>query len=462
MRTKITGKTKRFKFPNALVIVFCIMILAMILTWIIPAGQYNTLPDSSVLDPSSYHSVEQSPVTLWGLLSAVYGGMANAASIIVFTFLVGGYFNVLIESKSVDGFLSFLTRKMGDKSMLILPVLALIMSLLGATGVMANPVVAVIPIGILLAKKLKMDQIVGLGVMYLAAYGGYATSPICAMTVQVAQKIADIPLLSGFGFRCIIWIVFFIPTVLYLMHYAHKIQKDPAKSVMGSDYIIEADDSTIDIPFTWRHALALLGLVAGLGIYTYGSLTFGWGMANLATILLVVALFAAIVTGMGTEGFVKGFLRGAQQLTFSAMLIGLASGVSVILTNGSILHTIIHSMGVLLNNIPHVLAGPIMFWFNLLFNFFVNSGSGQATVIMPIMAPLADVVGVTRQAAVTAFQLGDGLSNVIFPTSGTMMACLALAGVEYKKWIKWIMPLFLVWVLLGTLTIILVVASGVA
>ena len=455
-------KRKKFKFPNALIIVFGIMVLAMILTWIVPAGTYDTLPDSSILNPDSYHSVEQSPVTLWGLLSAVYDGMAKAATIIVFTFLVGGYFNVLIESKSVDGFLSFLTRKMGDKSMLILPVLALIMSLLGATGVMANPVVAVIPIGMLLAKRLKMDQIVGLGVMYLAAYGGYATSPICAMTVQVAQKIADIPLLSGFGFRCIIWAVFFLPTILYLMHYARKIQKDPARSIMGAEYTIEADDASADIPFTWRHALALLGLVAGLGIYTFGSLKFGWGMANLATILLIVALFAAIVTGMGTEGFVKGFLRGAQQLTFSAMLIGLASGVSVILTNGSILHTIINSMGIILNNIPHILAGPIMFWFNLLFNFFVNSGSGQATVIMPIMAPLADVVGVTRQAAVTAFQLGDGLSNVIFPTSGTLMACLALAGVEYKKWIKWILPLFLVWTVMGTVTIMIVVASGVA
>ena len=103
-----------------------------------------------------------------------------------------------------------------------------------------------------------------------------------------------------------------------------------------------------------------------------------------------------------------------------------------------------------------------MFWFNLLFNFFVNSGSGQATVIMPIMAPLADVVGVTRQAAVTAFQLGDGLSNIIFPTSGTMMACLALSGVDYKKWVKWVFPLFLAWTVLGTITIMVVVASGVA
>lgn len=459
-QTKQPAQQKK-KFPNALVIVFCIMILAVILTWVVPAGQYSTLPDSSTLDPNSYHQVEQSPVGLWGLLDAVFQGMSNASSIIVFTFLVGGYFNVLIESKSVDGFLSFLMRRLGSHSMLIIPVLVLIMSLLGATGVMANPVVAVIPIGILLAKKLKMDQIVGLAVMYLAAYGGYATSPICAMTVQVAQKIANIPQLSGFGFRCIIWLVFFIPTLLYIMRYALRVRKDPSKSLMG-DAAFDGDESSISAPFTWRHALALLGLVAGLGVYTVGSLRYNWGMSYMATIMLIVALFAAFITKMGIYGFVQGFLKGSQQMTFSATLIGLASGVSVILTSGSVLHSIVYGMGIALNSMPHFLAGPVMFWFNLLFNFFVNSGSGQATVIMPIMAPLADVVEVTRQAAVTAFQLGDGLSNIIFPTSGTMMACLALSGVDYKKWIKWVFPLFLVWVVLGTITIMVVVASGVA
>ena len=145
MKTK--EKVKR-KFPNALIVVFYIMIAAMILTWIIPAGKYETLPDSTVLDPASYHTVEQSPVGPWGLMSAVFGGMSSAANIIVFTFLVGGYFNVLMESKSVDGFISYLTRRLGTRSTVVLPVLILIMSILGATGVMANPVVAVVPVGL--------------------------------------------------------------------------------------------------------------------------------------------------------------------------------------------------------------------------------------------------------------------------------------------------------------------------
>ena len=336
------------------------------------------------------------------------------------------------------------------------------MSILGATGVMANPVVAVIPIGLLLTRRLKLDRITAVAVMFLAAYSGYATSPICAMTVQVAQKIADIPMLSGFGFRCVIWLAFFIPTLIFIMHYVKKIQKQPELGLRGAEWDAASEKEEITAEFTFRHVLALLGLIVGLGVYVYGSLKLGWGMAYMATIMLLVAAFAALVTGMGFEGFVNGFLSGARQMTFSAMLIGLASGVSVILTSGSILHSIVYGMGVVLNHIPHVFAGPVMFWFNLLFNFLVNSGSGQATVIMPIMAPLADVVGVTRQAAVTAFQLGDGLSNVIFPTGGTLMACLAVAGIDFKKWVKWVFPLFAFWTLMGTITIILVVASGVA
>lgn len=459
---KPANKKQAKKFPNALIIVFGIMIVCMILTWIIPAGQYDIMEDGSTLDPDSFHFIEQTPVSLWGLFQAVFGGMSASANVICFTFMVGGLFNVLIETKAVDGFVEYLIDKLGSRVNLILPALALIMSLLGATGVMANPVVAVIPIGLILAKRLKLDQITALGVMFLAAYGGYATSPICAMTVQVAQQIAGIPLLSGFGFRCIIWLVFFLPTVAYLMRYVSKIQKNPSASAMGTDSQFAAQADETHYPFTWREALAILSLVVGLGIYTFGSLNLGWGMSEMASVILIVEIFAAVVTRMGTDGFISAFLTGTRQMTFSAMLIGLASGVSVILTSGNILHTIIYGTGIAINSVPHILAGPIMFWFNLLFNFFVNSGSGQAAVIMPIMAPLADVVGVTRQAAVTAFQLGDGLSNIIFPTSGTMMACLAIAGVDYRKWIKWVFPLFLLWTIMGTIVVILVVASGVA
>ena len=183
-------------------------------------------------------------------------------------------------------------------------------------------------------------------------------------------------------------------------------------------------------------------------------------MNYMAGIMMLVAMFGALVTGMGMNGFVAGFLQGARQMTFSAMLIGLATGISVVLSEGHILHSIIYGMALALDSLHDAMVAPVMFLFNLLFNFFVPSGSGQAAVVMPIMAPLSDVVHVTRQTAVLAFQLGDGLSNVIFPTNGTMMACIAAAGINYKAWAGWVLPLFLFWTVLAVVTMIVAVATG--
>ena len=449
--------TKKFQFPNSLVIVFAMMVLAAVLTHIIPAGMYDLVAGTKMLDPMTYHAIPQQGVSPWGLVDAVFKGMVKAGPIIVFTFLVGGYFQVLIAGNSVDAFISWLVRKLGTKSFLILPAIIVIMSVLGASGVMANPVVATIPIGVILARRLGADEITGVAIMFLAAYGGYATSPVCAMTVQIAQQIAGLPMLSGFGFRCVVWLVFLLPTALFIIRYARKV----CAGRHGSAGVDENTPASAPVAeFNARHALALLGLVVGLGIYVWGSLSLHWGMNYMAGIMMLVAMFGALVTGMGMNGFVAGFLQGARQMTFSAMLIGLATGISVVLSDGHILHSIIYGMAVALNSLHSVLVAPVMFLFNLLFNFFVPSGSGQAAVVMPIMAPLADVVDMTRQTAVLAFQLGDGLSNVIFPTNGTMMASIAMAGVDYRRWAGWVLPLFLLWTVMAIVVMIAAVATG--
>ena len=452
----MSTSVKNFQFPNSLVIVFAMMVLAAVLTHIIPAGQYDLIAGTKLLDPATYHIIPQQGVSPWELVNAVFTGMVKAGPIIVFTFLVGGYFQVLIASNAVDSFISWLVKKLGTRSFLILPSIIVIMSMLGASGVMANPVVATIPIGVILARKLGADNITGVAIMFLAAYGGYATSPVCAMTVQIAQQIAGLPMLSGFGFRSAVWLLFLIPTTAFIVRHARKAKRMPQ---IGQDNSPNAPQKEA-VDFNGRHALALLGLVAGLGIYVWGSLTLHWGMNYMAGIMMLVAMFCALVTGMGMNGFVAGFLQGARQMTFSAMLIGLATGISVVLNEGHILHSIICGMAVALNSLHSVLVAPVMFIFNLLFNFFVPSGSGQAAVVMPIMAPLSDVVDISRQTAVLAFQLGDGLSNVIFPTNGTMMASIAMAGVDYRKWAGWVLPLFLLWTIMAVIVMIIDVATG--
>ncbi|MCC8127406.1 MAG: hypothetical protein LIO92_08410 [Clostridiales bacterium] len=453
---------KKFTVPNAFIIVFGIMILAAILTYIIPAGTYDKIADTSTIDPNSFHYIDQSPTTLWQFVNSISTGMANGSSIIILIFLLGGYFNILIDSKAIDCFVNFLIKKYGNKSIIILPVICILMSVLGAVGVMANPVVAFIPVGLILAKKLKMDQMVAVAMMLVAAYCGFGMSPMCAATVQMAQKIAEIPVLSGFGFRTVAWLVGLAITLMYIMHYANQVSKDPSKSIMGDEFVIEQNEDDLNDEFTIRHAICLITLVVAMGIYIYGSLKYGWGIAYLETIFFCIAVIVAAASGMGADGFVKSFIAGTKQMCFSAMLVGCATAVSVILTNGNIIHTIIYGMAQILLVLPRWLVGPVMYYINVIFNFFVSSGSGQAAIVMPIMAPLSDVIGVSRQMAVCAYQYGDGLSNLIFPTNGTMMASIAIAGVKYEKWLKWMLPLYGMWLVLTSIVMAAGVLMGVA
>lgn len=442
---------KKLKVPNAFIIVFGIMILAAVMTYIIPAGTYDTIPDTKTIDPNTFHFIESNPTTPWEFINSISVGMTNAASIIILIFLLGGYFNILVDSKAIDCFVNLLIKKFGDKSVIILPIICVLMSALGAVGVMANPVVAFIPVGMILAKKLKLDQMCAVAMMLVAAYCGFGMSPMCAATVQMAQKLAEIPTLSGFGFRLTGWIIALIGTVAYIMHYAVKISKDPSKSLMGDEFSLNDAESDLDSEFTVRHALALMALTVSMCIYILGSLKYSWGISYLEGIMLCMSIFIAFVCGMGSEGYVKSFIAGCRQMTYSAMLVGCATAISVILTNGQILHTIIYGMAQVLLVLPRWLVGPVMYYMNIIFNFFVSSGSGQAAIVMPIMAPLSDVVGISRQMSVCAYQYGDGLSNLIFPTNGTMMASIAIAGIKFDKWLKWMLPLFGIWLVITSI-----------
>ncbi len=454
-------KENGFKMPNAFIVVFAMMVIVAALTYIIPAGRYEMLPGTKVIDPASFHYVASTSTTPWGFVNSIYGGMRKSAAIILFTFLVGGYFFVLIETKAVDRFVGLLVRKLGDNVLVIVPIMMVVMSVLGAVGIMANPVVAVVPVGMILAERMHLDKAVALGMTYVAAYTGYAMSPVCPMTLQTAQKIAEVPLMSGFGFRTAGWAVLLAVTIIYVLRYASKVRKNPECSVLGSDFGNSDGKGQIDGSFGFRDFLILAGLLLSLGIYIYGSFVYRWGLDYMAGAMFCAAAFGAFVSGMGAEGFVRSFLQGTSKMCFSALLIGLATSISIILSEGQIMHTIINYVAMGMEHLPDWAIGPVMFYANIVFNFFVSSGSGQAAIVMPIMAPLADVVGVTRQMAICAFQYGDGLSNSVFPTNGVMMASIAIAGIRFDKWLKWMAPLFMVWVIVATLIVIAGVALGV-
>lgn len=453
-------KRKALRVPNAFVIVFIMMLIVAGLTYVIPAGKYELLKGTKIIDPHSFHFVASSSVGLWTFINSIFAGMRRSATIILFTFLVGGYFYVLIATGAIDRFIVMLIRRLGNHALLLIPLLMVVMSVLGAVGIMANPVVAVVPVGLILARRMGLDRIMAVALTFVAAYVGYSMSPMCAMTVQTAQKIADVPILSGFAFRTAGMIVMTLVTILYVMRYAHTVKK---YNLGDKDWLVEDDNNAdLEAPFRRQDFLVLLGLAIGLGIYIYGSFVYKWGLEYMAGAMFCVAAFAAAVTGMGADGFVKSFLTGASKMCFSALLIGLATSVAVLLNEGQIMHTLVYYIAALMNYLPQWAIGPVMFYANIFFNFFVSSGSGQAAVVTPIMAPLADVVGISRQMAVCAFQYGDGLSNAVFPTNGTMMASIAMAGVAFDRWLRWMLPLFGVWVAVATVLMIIGVALGVA
>lgn len=454
---KVSALKKTSTSINPFTVVSLCLVLAAVMTWLIPAGKYELLPGTNIIDADSFHYIENSPISFWQLINSIYSGMVNSSNIIFAVILVGGYFEVIIQTGAIERCIKKMAQGAGQNKTVVIIVISVVMSILGAVGVMANAVIVMIPVGLILAREFKFDRMMAVGMTFVAAYCGFGMTPFGPATIQVAQEISGIPLLSGFGFRVVGWAVVLFVVIVYLIIYSKK----PPEEVVEE----RPDNSlaeTSQVSLSWRDLLVVLSLIVGLGIYTYGSISFNWNMEYMASTMLVISLVCAAFSKMSADKFVSAFISGARNLLYSAILIGMATAISNILTEGNILHTVIYSLSRVLVYLPKWVIGPMMFYINIIINFFVPSGSGQAALVTPIMAPLSDVLGIQRQMAVCAYQYGDGISNLIYPTNGTMMACIAAANITYKRWIKWLTPLLLVWMLVCITLMVIGILIGIS
>lgn len=457
-----------FKVPDTYILVVMFVIIGAILTYIIPAGEYdmieNVATGRTVVDPTTFHNVAQNPVSLMTVLLAFPKGLSSAQGTIFMVLLVGGFFQIINSTGATDRVIGMMVKKLGDKDYLVVPIVMILMALGGAVGAIANSVIAFIPIGLLLARKLKLDPIIAVAVMYLGAYSGFGTSPISPQTVQLAQKIAEIPPVSGFTFRLIISCIVVAVSIIYTMVYAAKVKKNPANSYMTDFQIsvnsVEQSNSANLLPAV---DILIVSIMFGCFVlFTYGTLNWQWGTDHLSAIMFATAVICGVIGKMTPQMMVKAFGEGCRLMTYGAILIGFASAISGVLTEGKIIHTIIYNLCLPLTQVGSTLSAVLMYYVNLVFNFFVPSGSGQAAIVMPLMAPMADVLGMTRQMAVSAFQYGDGLSNMIIPTGSVLMASIGAAGVPYNKWLKFMFPLFIIHVIITTIGLMIGVAMGIA
>ncbi|MBL7472939.1 YfcC family protein [Robertkochia sediminum] len=435
------------KFPDTITIILSISIIFILLTWIVPAGEYarETVNNVEVVVADSYEKVPANPQGLGDLLMAPIKGMTSAAFVIAFIFIVGGAFSIVNKTGAINAGIFRIIEMSKSRpatKKFIVPGVTALFSLAGATFGMSEEILVFILITIPLARALHYDAIVAAAIPVIGTGVGFAGAITNPFTIGIAQTIAEVPLFSGMGYRFVVWIVLTTIACIALQRYASRIDKDPTKSPMyrlGS--VLDKEQDEPEIPeLNTRRKLILLAFLAAIIALVVGVNSFDWYINEIAALFLGLAVVSAVIYKLNIDIAIKEFTQGAKDMMTAALVIALSKGLLVISEDGKIIDTLLHTVAVLAGDSNQVISSQLMFVFQCTLNFFIPSGSGQAALTMPIMAPLSDLLGISRQVAVLAFQMGDGLTNMIVPTSGVTMGVLSIAGIPYDKWFKWALP----------------------
>ena len=456
------------RVPDVYVIVSSLILVASVATWFVPGGAFDREVverggvDAEIVVPGSFHFEDSRPQVLEVFTAPINGAM-RLANIIFFIFMVGGSFYVLNETQAIAGGIHHLVKALKGREFLVIPTVMTVFSLFGATFGMCEEAIPFVLIFVPLALALGYDSIVGVSLTFLAAGVGFAGAFLNPFTVQIAQGIAGIQPVSGWGYRLVVWCVATGATITWVMVYAARVKADPARSTMYEldsirrQEVLAQQQAATEL--TPRRAICLAILLGGVVMMIIGVLVFKWYIIELTGLFLAMGLTAGLVSGMSANLLAKTFVSGCKDIAGAALIVGFAGGIVVILEAGNIMDTILWAMSSVTSQLPGVVTAQVMYVMQLMVNFFIPSGSTQAALVMPIMAPLAELSGITPQTAVLAYQLGDGFTNMIIPTSGVTVGTLAMAKIPYEKWFRWNLPmqgmfilmslLFLVWPVLS-------------
>jgi uncharacterized ion transporter superfamily protein YfcC len=521
---------KARQFPHTYVIIFYLILIAAVLTWIIPGGRFERTiveiggTEREVIADDSFTYTESQPQT-WQVFSAFFDGFVDKADIIVFILMIGGAFWIMNHSKAIDvGILSFLgrarrlennrtIRKLGVDN-IIITLIVLLFSVFGATFGMSEETIAFVIIFVPLAISMGYDSITGLYVCYVAASLGFAGALLNPFTIGIAQGLSNLPLFSGIEYRFFCWVVINIVGIAYILRYMHKIKKDPTKSPVYEDdayWRSRQQDSVEKVEFhtpksAWISWIFLSGvftycafaltttkltvgnssviwpvfpviavafIISGyfmlrksvhffiLNLLTFtilmlivGVMGYGWYVMEIATLFLALGIFSGISMNYSPNTITKLFLEGVKDIMGAALVVGLAGGIIIILNNGQIIDTLLHNISGAMADMGKIATVGSMYLMQTAINVFIPSGSAKAALTMPIMSQFSDLIGLSRQATVMAFQFGDGFTNMITPTSGVLIGALGVAKIPFNKWVKWVTPLMIILVILGFLLLI--------
>ena len=424
-------KKKQFKMPHTFVIIGIIILLAVLLTWIIPAGSYTRFENEAgikVIDPNDFNYIDKTPVNPLEIPLYIVKAFIKRIDLMLVIMFAGGAFHILTKTGALHAVVAKMAEIFSTRVYLFLPILTLVFGLICTTqGV--NLFIAFAPIMVMMAFAMGLDSIAGL------------------------------PLYSGVGYRFICFAVFYVITNIYLIRYALKIQKNPELSPMyeldkTSEFRDAADLDSFG-KLDARKILIMLVFFASLILIVYGGIKLDWDMSETASVFLALAVIEGVLGGFGPSAISKEFLEGCKKMLGAAFIIGMAQAISSIMNAGHITDTVVHALANGLNFVPTILLGPAMLLANTIINVFLTSGSGQAAAVIPILAPLADLVGVTRQTAILSFNFGDGFCNYVLPTSTALMGIISAVNIPYDRWMKFMWKLFLIWLAVGSVMLMI-------
>lgn len=440
------------KIPHTFVIVFGLIVLSAVLTWVVPAGEYTRVVEGGreVVLNDSFHREDSAPQT-WQIFSALFNGFVDKADIIIFILVVGGAFWILNNSHAIDvGVMAFLRsvrrlsryriiNKLGVNNIIITLVM-LMFSLFGAIFGMSEETIAFVVVFIPLAIQMGYDSIVGVCMCYVAAHVGFAGAMLNPFTIGIAQGIAGLPLFSGLEYRLFCWVVLTVIGIGFVLWYAARVKAKPERSPVHKldDYWRERASSTEQSALSVRQVLILILLLLSVVALVVGVLACDWYITEISALFLAMGILAGVIDRRSADDIAKLFLAGCKDILSAALVVGLASGIIVILRDGRVMDTLIYGLSRSLAHTGEVGSLGVMYVFQTTLNLVMPSGSAKAALTMPIMTQFADLIGVSRQTTVLAFQFGDGFTNMLTPTSGVLIGVLGIARIPYGTWLKWV------------------------
>lgn len=441
-------KKKRFEIPDGMVILVFLIFVVMVLTYIVPAGEYERIvvEGKTIVKGDSFKYIDQSPVSLFGFFKAIPLGLQAASQLIIMVLLIGGSIRLFDGTGAIRAAIFSLKNIIGEKnSSLILVAMILFFGCLGAFPGMYEASIPFAPLCIGISLALGYDVLVGICISLVAIVAGFSSGVTNPWTTGIGQSIAELPMFSGLGFRMVSFIVFMSILIFFVLRYAKKVKNDPKASMvygMNFDHL-SSQEVNENVEFTTRLKLVLLTFALMIAAVVYGSLKLGWGMTEMSAVYVIGSIIGGIVAGYNANKIVNEILEGCKAILIGAIAIGVARAISVVMDQGHITDTIVHTLSSMLQGHSSIIVAIEMYVIQNILNFLVPSGSGQALITLPVMIPVGDLIGVNRQITILAFQFGNGLTNIIFPTDGALLAFLAYTRIPFPKWLKFILKFML-------------------